>query len=176
MIQARTALEAFIPEDVPLVDYSQSTLSAMIDKRQAELHVQNADTLNKARIIASCRPHAADFLFAPPIASLGLKLTSSEWNAAVAYKLGLQVFELPIMCGAKGCLRKMDLLGHHAMRCGTEGDRIKRHNQLRNFFYKQCQLAQMQPVLEPPNLFRNCGLRPADWGIPDYRPGVFMAY
>ncbi|HYN44478.1 MAG TPA: hypothetical protein VER35_00610 [Candidatus Limnocylindrales bacterium] len=31
-------------------------------------------------------------------------------------------------------------------------------------------------MMEPPNLLRNCGLKPADWGIPDYLPGFFMAY
>jgi hypothetical protein len=62
------------------------------------------------------------------------------------------------------------------MRCGTEGDRVVRHNNLRNLFFKECQKALVAPVLEPTNLVRNCGERPADWGIPDYRPGRFMAY
>jgi hypothetical protein len=176
MVRARAALDAFIPEEDPLDDFSQSSLSARINKCQADIHFQSADNVNRARLIATSRKHAPDFLFAPPIASLGLKLNTNEWNVAVAYKLGLHVFSNPFRCGANGCSKNMDLQGLHTMRCGTEGDRIKRHNKLRNFFFSQCKLAGQEPLLEPTNLMRNCGLKPADWGIPEYRNGKFMAY
>jgi hypothetical protein len=34
----------------------------------------------------------------------------------------------------------------------------------------------MAPALEPNNLVRNSEERPADWGIADITPGVFMSY
>jgi hypothetical protein len=65
----------------------------------------------------------------------------------------------------------------HAVRCGAEGDLTRRHNQLRNYLFNECKAALMAPVLEPPNLLRNDKkMRPADIGIPDYRPGQFMCY
>jgi hypothetical protein len=47
---------------------------------------------------------------------------------------------------------------------------------LKKYFLSQCKAALREPVEEPKNLLRNCGLKPADWGIPNYKPGFFMAY
>ncbi|HYN44590.1 MAG TPA: reverse transcriptase domain-containing protein [Candidatus Limnocylindrales bacterium] len=165
-----------LPRDAIKSSSSQSMLSAHIDKAEADLLYNQADALNKARILASRRPHAADFLFAPPIAGLGLKLTSEEWSAAVAYKLGLNLNDSTFQCESHSCNKMMDLQGWHSMRCGTEGERLRRHNKLKKFFFAQCRLANVAPIEEPPNLIRNCGLKPADWGIPDFRPGKFMAF
>lgn len=70
----------------------------------------------------------------------------------------------------------MDLQGLHSLRCGTEGGRLKRHNNIKKFLFSLCQRACIDPELEPKNIIRNCGLKPADFGIPDYRPGKYMAY
>ena len=176
LTDARSQLSHAIPDDDPLPVFSQSLLSARLDKYEADLLFQQADNLNRARILAVRMPHAADFLFAPPIASLGLKLSSQEWSVAVAYRLGLRIHASLFKCTSKGCNKLMDIQGLHSMRCGTEGDRLKRHNNLKKFFFQQCVNAQMSPLFEPNHVLRNCGLKPADWGIPDYRPGKFMAY
>jgi hypothetical protein len=69
----------------------------------------------------------------------------------------------------------MDVYGRHALRCGTAGDRTKRHNQLRNFFFTSSVKACLSPILEPTHLLRNCGLKPADWCIPDFTPSKPLA-
>lgn len=175
-VVARVNLSNFISWDEIANARSQADFSARIDKYQALKLYDSANEVDKARLLSSKQKHCADFLFAPPIAGLGLKLTSEEWSVAVAYKLGLKFNASTFKCNAKGCDQLMDIQALHSLRCGTEGDRLKRHNNLKRFFFKQCEIAQRDPVLEPKNLLRNCGLKPADWGIPDYKPGKFMAY
>jgi hypothetical protein len=155
---------------------TQAAISDALDKASAQRLFDSSSLSDRARLLSSSAPHAGDFLLCPPIAHQGLKLSPNEWCFAVAYKLGLQVLPSPVSCSANGCNAVMDCQGLHAMRCGTEGDRVVRHNNLRNFFFKECQKALVAPVLEPTNLVRNCGERPADWGIPDFRPGRFMAF
>ena len=70
----------------------------------------------------------------------------------------------------------MDTKCLHAIRCGCEADRVRRHNLLRDFLFSECKRAMMAPLKEPKNLIRNSDQRPADFGIHDYRPGIFMAY
>jgi hypothetical protein len=155
---------------------TQAAISDALDKASAQCLLDLSSLSDRARLLSSSAPHAGDFLLCPPIAHQALKLSPNEWCFAVAYKLGLQVLPSPAPCSANGCNALMDCQGLHAMRCGAEGDRVVRHNNLHNFFFKECKKALVAPVLEPTNLMRNCGERPADWGIPDFRPGCFMAY
>lgn len=156
--------------------HTQADISAAMDGFVLNRLLQASSEVNCARLLSSASPHAGDFLFAPPIPGLGLKLLPVEWSLAVAYKLGLELLPEASVCSSNGCHAIMDPQALHAPRCGCQGDRIRRHNLLRNFFFKECERALMEPVLEPPNLVRNSGEKPADWGIPDLRPGVFQAY
>jgi len=173
------SLNLMVPSTLPSITpamKNQSAISSAIDKVLFARLLEAASEIDKARILSTSSPHAGDFLICPPIPQLGLKLSSTEWSVAVAYKLGVNFLPNPVKCKANGCSKSLDVQALHALRCGTEGDRLKRHNNLRNFFFKECQKALVSPVLEPTNILRNCGLRPADWGIPDFLPGKFMAY
>jgi hypothetical protein len=175
LLDAENALVPnFLADLLPLK--SQSAISAAIDKSLFDRLFQSSSSLDQARLLSCSAPHAADFLVCPPIANLGLKFLPAEWSLAVSYKLGVDVLPAPNPCPANGCHAILDKQAGHAIRCGCQGDRVKRHNLVRNFFFKECQRALMEPVLEPNNLVRNAGDRPADWGIPDFKPGVFMAY
>lgn len=103
-----------------------------------------------------------------------MKLDGREWSVAVAYRLGLSFLPAPIDCS--GCGRLLDAQALHSIRCGSDDGRVKRHNDLRDFFFNECQHAFVAPVKEPRNLVRSSDQRPADWAIPDYRPGRLMAY
>jgi len=69
----------------------------------------------------------------------------------------------------------LDPAGHHALRCHGTADRIPRHNNLRDWFVSQSRIAMLQPLKEPKNLLRNCGKKPADLAIPEYRPAKLLA-
>jgi len=175
MNQSEASLVPKVTQDLTTLK-SQSAISDAIDKVSFTQLLHSSLPVDRARILSVSGPHAGDFLLCPPIASLGLKLLPQEWSLAVAYRLGVEVLPSSYFCTAKGCKSEMDRQGLHAIRCGCEGDRIRRHNLLRDFFFHECKKAMMAPVKETTNLVRNSEMRPADFGIPDYRPGIMMAY
>ncbi|HYN44479.1 MAG TPA: hypothetical protein VER35_00615, partial [Candidatus Limnocylindrales bacterium] len=120
---ARVDMSSYISEADIVANHSQAAYSALVDKNRALELYNNANQTDKARLLASKRPHSSDFLFAPPIAGLGLKLSSAEWNTAVAYKLGLNFNTVTYKCTSNGCDQTMDLQALHSLRCGTAGDR-----------------------------------------------------
>ena len=86
----------------------------------------------------------------------------------------------------------MDIYGDHALSCCGGGDRIKRHNVIRNQAYYECAAAGLHPELEKPGLLqpRPClgstpedgihrdnpaARRPADVYLPRWRHGTPVA-
>ena len=145
--------------------FDQSIISNAIDDASFARLRESLPIVDRARLLAASAPHASAFLSAIPSDALGLKMSNKEWNAAVAVRIGVQIFPREFDCK---CGKKMDVFGRHALRCGSSGDRTKRHNLLRNFFFKKSVVACLEPILEPMHLLRNCGLKPADWCIPEF--------
>ena len=65
----------------------------------------------------------------------------------------------------------MDVFGHHATVCAVKGDRIKRHNQIRDILFDFCSCAAWGPSKEKPNLFSYSSEKPADVFVPNYTCG-----
>ena len=65
----------------------------------------------------------------------------------------------------------MDIFGHHACVCPVKGDRIKRHNIIRDILFDFCSSAAWAPVKEKAFLFAGSAERPADIFIPNYSCG-----
>ena len=63
---------------------------------------------------------------------------------ATKYRLGLPVFDSAGPCPA--CLRQSDVHGDHAMCCGSGGERISRHNNLKDAIYQTAVAAGLGPV------------------------------
>ena len=95
-----------------------------------------------------------------PLVALGLHLRPQEFVLAVKYRLGLAVFDQAGPCPA--CLKQSDVLGDHAMCCGTGGERIARHNHLRDAIFDTAAAAGPGPVKEGRFLLPGCDRRPAD--------------
>ena len=84
--------------------------------------------------------------------------------------LGIPVFEKEHVCVA--CNKEaMDIFGNHAIVCSTKGDRIKRHNAIRDCFFDFCSAAAWGPVKEKPFLLPGSCKRSADILIPNYSAG-----
>ena len=111
-------------------------ISLKIDQHQQHLlkeMVGEEDTREKARLASLSLPHAGDWLNCAPIKSLGLHLRPAEFVLALKYRLGLAIYDAEGPCPA--CLRLSDVMGDHALCCGTGGERISRHNALRDAFF-----------------------------------------
>ena len=65
----------------------------------------------------------------------------------------------------------MDIFGHHASVCLVFGDRIRRHNILRDILHDFCSLAVWGPTKEVPHIFPSSSERPADIFVPNFSLG-----
>ena len=91
------------------------------------------------------------------------------FRTAVARLLGQPVFSEPVPCPL--CEQIMDLNGDHALCCKKSGDRITRHNRLRNLVFKLADTGLLRPEMEklgilgPTDKSRR---RPGDVSIKDW--------
>ena len=65
----------------------------------------------------------------------------------------------------------MDVFGHHAVVCDCSGDRIKRHNAIRDCLFDACSAAAWGPVKEMPFLIPGSSEKPADVFIRNFSFG-----
>ena len=108
--------------------------------------------------------HSEDWLNTPPLKALGLHLRPVEFVLASKYRLGKEVYSRAGPCPA--CLRPSDPRGDHAMSCGTGGERIARHNHLRDALFEMAVSAGLGPTKEGRFLLPGDDWRPADVFIP----------
>ena len=143
---------------------TQKQLSAAIDlSNQSRLKNQVvADGLERevARLACLTMPHSGDWLNCPPLVSLGLRIPATEFILAVKYRLGMPVFGSEGPCPA--CNRPSDKFGDHALNCGYSGERISRHNLLRDAIFDIASSAALSPVKEGRFLLPGADRRPAD--------------
>jgi len=60
---------------------------AVTDNHQAVITSRAVHATDKARLLAAGSPHSGDWLHAPPIASVGLRLSHEAIRVAVAHRL-----------------------------------------------------------------------------------------
>ena len=87
----------------------------------------------------------------------------------VKYRLGIPLYLLAGPCPA--CSRDSDHLGDHAMCCGTGGERIARHNHLRDSLHATAVSAALGPKKEERFLIPGRDRRPGDVFIPHWTGG-----
>ena len=113
--------------------------------------------------------HAGDWLTAIPSPSLGLLLKPPEFVAVMRYRLGHPIFSSNGPCPA--CKQPSDSLGDHAMNCAWQGERIARHNWLRDELYNTATAACLGPTREGRALLPGEGGKPADVFLPHWAQG-----
>ena len=113
------------------------------------------------------------WLNTPPLIALGLHLRAGEFVLALKYRLGLPVFGSEGPCPA--CLRLSDALGDHALCCGSGGERISRHNDLRDAIFDTAVAAGLGPVKEGRFLLPGNDRRPADVFVRNWAGGLDAA-
>ena len=104
-----------------------------------------------------------------PSPGLGLHLRPPEFIVSVKYRLGMNIFSTNGQCTA--CPLQSDARGDHAISCGYEGERISRHNHLRDAIYKTAVQACLGPTREDRALIPGSGAQPADILIPNWSGG-----
>ena len=123
----------------------------------------------RARLASLGLRHAGDWLNTAPLKALGLHLRATEFILVVKYRLGLPVFDTAGPCPA--CLRHSDVFGDHALCCGSGGERISRHNALRDALFDTAVAAGLGPTKEGRFLLPGNDRRPADILVPHWSGG-----
>ena len=138
--------------------------------RQLKTSIELQGVVREAARLASLGlPRAGAWLNSPPIPALGLHLRSTEFTMAVKLRLGCKIYEKEGPCPA--CLRPSDTYGDHALCCGSWGERITRHNHLRDHIHSMAAAAVLNPIKEGQHLLPGDSRRPADVLIPNWAQG-----
>ena len=148
--------------DVPL---RQRTLSRLIDEASFDVLIESSPGVrSKALALSSALPHAGDWLNVVPSSALGLHLLDQEFRPCLQYWLGLPIFVEGVRCPV--CRSVADPFGDHHVGCGGNGDRIHRHNSIRDAIFSAAQTATLAPRKKLLYIF--CALLPMSpcWHLP----------
>ena len=153
---------------LPKVSYILRTHA--IDKAQyAALLDLSPDPRSRALALSSVITHAGDWLSVFPSSALGLHLIDREYRLCLLYWLGLPMSEEGYRCSI--CNSEADTFGDHQVGCGGNGDRIHRHDSLRDAIFSAAQSAALAPQKEVPSLIPYIQRRPADIYLPNWIRG-----
>ena len=156
-------------EDID-IDLRQRALSHAIDEASFQHLLSSADSnRSRALVLSSALPHAGDWLNVVPSPSLGLHLQDREYRCCLRYWLGVPLHSNPSPCPE--CRGVADVMGDHQVGCGGNGDRISRHNAIRDVLFSAAQSAALAPSKETPGLVPNSLARPADILLPNWHQG-----
>jgi len=122
---------------------SSATDVAIVSKLKARASPRDFQRLSRLD-----SPHANAWLSARPSCMDGSDciLPPRIFRTAVARLLGQPVFSNSVPCPL--CEQTMDLQGDHPLCCKKSGDRITRHNRLRNLVFKLADTGLLSPELE----------------------------
>ena len=154
--------------DVPL---TQRALSKSVDLALSDALLNSAPDSRLRALTLSCSiPHAGDWLDAIPSRALGLHFLDREFRVCLQYWLGLPIYSGNSKCSI--CHVAADPFGDHHVGCGGNGDRIFRHDSIRDATFSAAQSAALAPRKEFPSLIPGCHNRPADVFLPHWDMGL----
>ena len=153
--------------------FTQKMLTAKLNQLHHHLLITDlaleGGQRESARMRCLSNKHAGYWLTVVPSPSLGLVLRGPEFTTALKYRLGCTIYQSESPCPA--CHRPSDVMGDHALGCGSQGERIGRHNLLRDALHQTAAAAALAPVKEGRFLLPGRDARPADLLIPRWCGG-----
>ena len=98
-----------------------------------------------------------------------LHLQDQEFRCCLRYWLGVPLHSAPYSCPE--CSGTADEYGDHQVGCGGNGDRIFRHNAVRDVIFSVAQSAALAPTREASGVVPDSQSRPADILLPTWSRG-----
>ena len=103
----------------------QKKWNNLVDKKIAKELLDNASgPLNQARLRVAAAPHSEDWLLAPPVTAVGLRMTNKIIRIATEMRLGISICEPNLF----PCGKQVESRGIHGLSCRHSAARISRHN------------------------------------------------
>jgi hypothetical protein len=147
--------------DKCLIDF---TRQALLDGAQ--------DDYTKARLLAAAAPHAGEWLNAPPITAVGLRMSDSAIRVAAGLRLGANLCA-PHTCP---CGATVDARGAHGLACQRSAGRHLRHALINDIVCRALGRADVAAVKEPAGLVVGSGLRPDGVSLVPWARGKCVAW
>jgi hypothetical protein len=163
------------PESLP--NTKQRVLSAALDKASFTRRHTSLCPANQATLLSECEKGAREIWQAIPHRSRGTAFPAAEFCAEVRYRLCMSGADESGFCPL--CDDVLDPFGHHSRRCCAGGDRVIRHNGIRNIIFNLCCRAGLRPEVEKSGLLLPARpsdtasqRRPADIYLPCWTGGL----
>ena len=132
----------------------QKCWDRIITKQTFSMLLANCTSqIDKARILASKAAHTGDWLNAPPITSIGLRMSYEIIRVAIGIRLEAKLCE-PHQCT---CGALVDARGLHGLSCRYSAGRHARHSLLNDTIWRALNKAGVQSIKEPTGLLRSDG-------------------
>ena len=148
----------------------QKPLSEAIDKAlYARLLESAASPRDRGLLRSTALPKAGVWLTAMPSPVLGLHLRDTDCRNSLRYWLGVPIFSPSTSCSS--CEKTTDVHGDHQVGCGEDGDRIHRHNLIRDTLFSAARTAALGPLKEASGIVVGSMSRPADIYLPYWQCG-----
>ena len=144
----------------------------LISVSRAELINRAADDYSLARLTAVAAPHAGDWLHAPPLSAVGLRMDDETVRVAVGLRLGATLCT-PHQCPCGG---QVDARGSHGLSCHRSAGRQPRHAQLNDIIQRALGRAGVSAVKEPSGLIPGSLMRPDGATIIPWTSGKCLAW
>jgi hypothetical protein len=141
----------------------QRDLTSIIIPARFESLLSQSSCEDAARLLSVSAPHATDYLHVLPIKVLGLSMPTGIFRSCLRMQLGLPIFEPGLICP---CCKSAPLTTSHALTCSNNGDRISRHNNLRDILFELCRRGGLLPKLEPNGVFGHKTGQKPDISVP----------
>ena len=171
---ARETFQFLSNSTMPESCVTQKTLSKKLDDFQMECNLNGAEHREKARILATSKPHAGAWINALPLPSINTIIPNRLFQISAQRWLGVPLTSTESKCMV--CNKPNNNYADHALVCGSRGDRISRHNGLRKVVAQLARNAALNPVEEKAGILGDApGCRPGDVTILMWHNGEALA-
>jgi hypothetical protein len=170
-LQNWTALSLSQPPTGLLSHAQRAWDGPVIDAVKANLLSSLTSELDQARLRAAFSPHSGDWLNAPPLTCVGLRLDDETLRIAVGLRLGSQLC-LPHVCPCGATVKEN---GIHGLSCRRGPGRHLRHSLINDIIWRTLQRAQIPSIKEPTGLTAD-GKRPDGATLIPWAKGKCLAW
>ena len=173
---AFSAWKDALPMDTPVPSitsrqklWDQPTVQHLSDSLLASCNNQTS----RSRLMGTASKESGAWLNAPPISSLGLRMSNEAVRIAIGPRLGTPIC-LPHSCSS--CGKAVDKLSLHGLSCKSSRGRVSRHQMLNNIIHCSLASANIFSRLGPSGLYRADGNRPDGVTLIPWSKGKFLVW